>query len=125
MSVFLALGSILSFLFGALQFLVAQSVSQQITAMSFLIISAVLFSGAAIVGKLSDVRSTLRHLLGSKILFPDGTPDPSFLTAVSRSLGVTQANHEAPPVPTATPEQKPAPKSWVEQAREETKSTEK
>lgn len=123
MSFLLAVGSILSFLFGALQYLVAQSATQQIVAVSFLIVAAVLFAGSAIVDKLSDTNSALRHLLDSKTLFPDGTPSPSFLAAVGKSLGETFASHEAPPAP--IPEPKPAQKTWVEQAREEMKSADK
>lgn len=123
MSFLLTVGSILSFLFGALQYLVAHNVMQQIVATGFLIASAVLFSGAAIVGKLSDTNSRLRHLLDSKTHFPDGTPAPSFLAAVGKSLGETLAGNEPPPTP--NPEPRPAQKTWVEQAREEIKSSDK
>lgn len=124
MSFLLAVGSILSFIIGAFQFLAAQNVMQQIVAMSFVIVAAILFSGSAIVDKISDTNSRLRHLLDSKTLFPDGTPDPSFLAAIGKSIGASLANAETPSIP-ATPPEKPAPKSWVEQAREEIKSSEK
>lgn len=107
--------SLISFLIGVFTFMISKSAIHETFAMTFFIVSAILFAGASITNALNRVIDHLKTIVGSPALSPKRTPDETLVEKTTEAVSSQFAQHSTETRPAAKP-------SWVEQAKKELKS---
>lgn len=110
MSILMFMGSVLSFLVGCIVFAGSKGAIHEIEALIFILISTVLFAGAAINWSINRTAERLSESISAINTTPDEPPSKEKETSIIC---------EAPTPAQAAPKAPPPVQSWVEKAKEE------